>query len=40
MSKRSACLNILYLNAHSILPKLDELRALCVENSYDIVCIV
>ena len=29
-----------FLNARSILPKLDELRVLCVENSYDIVCIV
>ena len=40
-SKHNACLNLLYLNARSILPKLDELRALCVDNSYDIIiCIV
>ena len=41
MSKpNNACLNILYLNARSILPKLDELRVLCVVNSYDIVRVV
>ena len=39
-SKHNACLNLLYLNARSILPKLDELRVLCVDNSYDIVCII
>ena len=36
----STCLNILYLNAHSILPKLIELRAICEAISYDVVCIV
>ena len=41
-SKHNACLNLLlqYLNARSILPKLDELCVLCVDNSYDIICIV
>ena len=36
----STCLNILYLNARSILPKLIELRAICEAISYDVVCIV
>ena len=41
MSKpNNACLNILYLNARSILLKLDELCILCVVNSYDIVYVV
>ena len=31
---------ILYFNARSILPKLDELSALCKANSYDVVCVV
>ena len=39
-SKHNACLNLLYLNARSILPKIDELRALCIANPYDIVCVV
>ena len=38
MSKHNACLNLLHLNARSILPELDELRVLCVDNSYE--CIV
>ena len=33
-------INILYFNARSILPKLDELSALCKANSYDVVCVV
>ena len=36
----STCLNILYLNARSILPKLIELRAICKAIFYDVVCIV
>ena len=40
MSKHNACLNLLHLNARSILPELDELHVLCVDNSYDIICIV
>ena len=41
MSKHSACLNILYLNARSILPKIYELHVLCIDNSCDIIiCIV
>ena len=35
----SICLNILYLNARSILPKLIELRPICEAISYDD-CIV
>ena len=34
------CLHIHYLNARSLLSKLDELRVLCLANNYDIVCIV
>ena len=33
-------INILYFNACSILPKLDEQSALCKANSYDVVCVV
>lgn len=33
-------LRILYFNARSILPKLDELRTLCAMDSPDVVCIV
>jgi len=33
-------LRILYFNAGSILPKLDELRTLCAMDSPDVVCIV
>lgn len=40
MSKTSACLNIFYLNSRSIVNKLDELRALCLANKFDIVCVV
>ena len=40
MSKHNACPNLLHLNARSILPELDELHVLCVDNSYDIICIV
>ena len=40
LRKGNACFNIVYLNAHSILPKLDELRILCASNSYDMICIV
>ena len=36
----NACLHILYLNARSLLSKLDELRVLCFVNKYDIVCVV
>ena len=40
LRKGNACFNIIYLNARSILPKIDELRVLCVSNSYDVICIV
>ena len=33
-------IHILYFNARSLLPKIEELRALCVTNSPDIVCVV
>ena len=33
LSKGNTCINILYLNTHSILPKLDELHVLCAVNS-------
>ena len=33
-------LNILYYNARSLIPKLDELRLECVNRQPDIVCIV
>lgn len=35
----SKCLNILYFNARSILPKLDELKIVAEENNPDVVCI-
>ena len=35
----SKCLNILYFNARSILPKLDELKIVAEENNPDIICI-
>lgn len=38
---RSDCgLEIIYFNARSILPKLDELRLLCADSSPHVVCIV
>ena len=40
LRKGNACFNIMYLNARSILPKLDELCILCVNNSYDMISIV
>ena len=40
LRKGNACFNIIYLNARSILPKIDGLRVLCVSNSYDVICIV
>ena len=40
VSDPNLCLRILYLNARSLLSKLDELRVLCLVNNYDIVCIV
>ena len=40
LRKGNACFNLLYLNARSLLPKLDELHVLCVSYSYDIICIV
>ena len=36
----SQSLSIPYFNARSILPKLDQLRALCAVDSPDIVCVV
>jgi len=33
-------IHILYFNAHSLLPNIEELRALCPTNSPDIVCVV
>ena len=38
--KGNACFNTMYLNARSILSKLDELHVLCVSNSYDLYCRV
>lgn len=40
MSKTNACLNTFYLNARSIINKLDELRVLCLANNFDIICVV
>ena len=36
----SNSITIFYFNAHSILPKLDELSALCSVLNLDVVCIV
>ena len=36
----SSQLNILYFNARSLLPKLDELRLICTFKNPDIVCVV
>ena len=36
----SSFLNILYFNARSLLPKIDELRLICAFKEPDIVCIV
>ena len=35
----SKCFNILYFNARSILPKLDELKVLAEDNNPDVICI-
>ena len=40
LSEGNACFNILYLNARSILPKLDELHVLFLVNNYKTICIV
>ena len=34
------CITFLSLNARSILPKLDELRAWCLASDFDVVCVV
>ena len=39
-SKTNACLNIFYLNARSIVNKIDELRVLYLANDFDIICVV
>ena len=33
-------INVLYFNVRSLLPKIDNLRSLCVFHSPDIICIV
>ena len=37
---RPSNLNILYFNARSLLPKIDELRVICETTKPDVVCIV
>ena len=34
------CFSVIYFNCRSLLPKLDELRAICATHCPDVVCLV
>ena len=40
VNSKSSDINVLYFNARSLVPKIDELRLICASCNPDIVCVV
>ncbi len=40
MTCTSKCFSVIYFNCRSLLPKIDELRAICTTYCPDVVCLV